>query len=445
MDSWLKAKAEQLAQTAQQHLTDLEQSASQLTQGVLQHVESSAPSHHKDIEFGAGPLGFRLEGTLVVIVEESQQAGALGVEVGDRLVAVDGYEVPTFEPDDVEGEQRAKKLIKKWMREMPRPATLTFASSVVSHLEDAEASCLQDENINVLEHTQVTNKHSQRYTAKEITPESAVACAKTLNAAPAPVPKAGAEVHECRVDNANDWQHPSLVDAETGQTVNAEHSCTAIDEEGNLQSSSLQSPTRVSQRDMQLDCSQSSANGAGQTAAELLHQRGGKDELCHELDQARRQVERLQSELISEKQQHSAYQKKIQELQKRERVLADEVTRLGQSLLNAGHAATQAALERAAAAEAQVHDLEARSAELESTVKDLTSRTTEAESRASCAEQNVVLLKPQLERYHEVHEAEIDMLQKEHAKRMAEQQEDFEGRLLDIQQQAVQELKQARQ
>jgi len=109
MDTWLKAKAEKLAQTAHQHLTDLEQSASQLTQGVLQHVESSAPFHHKDIEFSAGPLGFHLEGTLVVSVDESQQAGALGVEVGDRLVAVDGYEVPNFEPDDVEGEQRAKK------------------------------------------------------------------------------------------------------------------------------------------------------------------------------------------------------------------------------------------------------------------------------------------------------------------------------------------------
>mmetsp|Transcript_124550 Transcript_124550/g.248469 ORF Transcript_124550/g.248469 Transcript_124550/m.248469 type:complete len:630 (+) Transcript_124550:159-2048(+) len=442
MDTWLKAKAEKLAQTAQQHLTDLEQSASQLTQGVLQHVESSVPSHHKEIEFGAGPLGFRLEGTLVVYVDDSQQACSLGVEVGDRLVAVDGYDVPNFGPDDLEGEQRAKKLIKKWMREMPRPATLTFASSVLSHVEDAEESCLPDQDTKILVQAQGTDEHAQRCAIADNASQSAVACAKTINAVPTPASYPEAEVHERSVDDTDEVQHVNLGD-ETAQTVPAEATSNAIDHhEGNLQSSGAQSPTKLSQRDMQLDSSQFVADVADQTAAELPRQLEGKSARCRELDQARHQIEQLQGELMSERRQ---YQKKISELQKRERVLADEVTRLSQSLLNAGHAATQAALERAAAAEVQVHELEAHSAELHTMVKDLTCRATEAETRASCAEQDVVVMKPQLERYHEVHEAEIDMLQKEHAKQLVAQQGEFEARLLDIQQQAAQELERATQ
>jgi len=445
MDTWLKAKAEKLAQTAQQHLNDLEQSASQLTQGVLQHVESSAPSHHKDIEFGAGPLGFRLEGTLVVTVDEGQQASTMGVEVGDRLVAVDGYEVPNFCPDDVEGEQRAKKLIKKWMREMPRPATLTFASSVLSHLEGVEESCLPNEDMNMTQHAQVTDAHAQRHTTAESQTENETVCAKTFSAVA--VSTAGAEVHESREEDADDCQRIDLVDAHTGQAVTGEHSFNAVDHhEGKAQSSGVRSPPKgVSQRDTHLDWPQSSADGAEQQAAELPHGMEGQEAVGRELDQARHQVEQLQRELLSERRQQSASQKKILELQKRERVLADEVTRLGQSLLNAGHAAMQTALDKAAAAEAQVRELEARSADLENTVKELTARATEAESRASCAEQDVVVLKPQLERYHEVHEAEIDMLQKEHAKQLASQQGDFEGRLLDVQQQAAQDLDKARQ
>lgn len=60
----------------------------------------------------------------MVSVQPSSQAERLGVEIGDRLVKIDGYEVPRYETDFEE--QRARKVISKWLKEMPRPAILTF-------------------------------------------------------------------------------------------------------------------------------------------------------------------------------------------------------------------------------------------------------------------------------------------------------------------------------
>eukprot|EP00927_Polykrikos_kofoidii_P044791 TRINITY_DN38675_c0_g1_i1.p1 TRINITY_DN38675_c0_g1~~TRINITY_DN38675_c0_g1_i1.p1 ORF type:complete len:585 (+),score=131.49 TRINITY_DN38675_c0_g1_i1:103-1857(+) len=121
MDSWLKAKAEELARVAQSQVDELQQSASKL-------VSTSARGQRKALEFGEGPLGFTLEGTLVVSVEAGSQASELGVEVGDRLLQIDGYNVPISPPGDVAGEQRANKVIQKWLRKMPRPGELSFAS-----------------------------------------------------------------------------------------------------------------------------------------------------------------------------------------------------------------------------------------------------------------------------------------------------------------------------
>ncbi|CAE7191533.1 unnamed protein product [Symbiodinium natans] len=120
METWLKSKADQLAQAAQDHVSAVQQSASKL----VAFDAARASEDLKDLEFRDGPLGFTLEGSLVVAVQPSTQAERLGVEIGDRLVKIDGYEVPRYETDFEE--QRARKVIAKWLKEMPRPAILTF-------------------------------------------------------------------------------------------------------------------------------------------------------------------------------------------------------------------------------------------------------------------------------------------------------------------------------
>ncbi|CAJ1381014.1 unnamed protein product [Effrenium voratum] len=124
MDTWIKSKADQFAQAAHQHVSAVHQSASKLAEGVLDSVGGAPDDFRKDLEFREGPLGFTLEGDLVVAVAADSQAAQLGVEIGDRLVKVDGYEVPSYESGFEE--QRARALIAKWLKEMPRPGILTF-------------------------------------------------------------------------------------------------------------------------------------------------------------------------------------------------------------------------------------------------------------------------------------------------------------------------------
>ncbi|CAK0861356.1 unnamed protein product [Prorocentrum cordatum] len=84
----------------------------------------------KDLDFAEGPLGFDLRGTVVSLVEPESQAALLGVGIGDVLVAVAGREIPSPPPSDSaeEGENRVKRLIKRWIKEKPRPVRLSFKS-----------------------------------------------------------------------------------------------------------------------------------------------------------------------------------------------------------------------------------------------------------------------------------------------------------------------------
>lgn len=91
----------------------------------MQKVTHREDDDRRDLEFRDGPLGFTLEGNLVVAVQPNSQAERLGVAIGDRLVRVDGYEVPDVESGGFE-EQRARALITKWLKDMPRPGVLTF-------------------------------------------------------------------------------------------------------------------------------------------------------------------------------------------------------------------------------------------------------------------------------------------------------------------------------
>jgi len=127
MDSWLKA-AGKLGDQVQKHATGLHKNASLLAEGVLQAVDVTASGDVRELVFEEGFLGFVLDGLQVASVDPDGQAAKLGLQVGDRLAKVAGYEVPVqAPPGDEAGERRNAALVKKWLKEMPRPGGVHFS------------------------------------------------------------------------------------------------------------------------------------------------------------------------------------------------------------------------------------------------------------------------------------------------------------------------------
>eukprot|EP00930_Biecheleria_cincta_P071557 TRINITY_DN59047_c0_g1_i1.p1 TRINITY_DN59047_c0_g1~~TRINITY_DN59047_c0_g1_i1.p1 ORF type:complete len:547 (-),score=125.65 TRINITY_DN59047_c0_g1_i1:250-1839(-) len=132
--SWFSKKAEELAQAAQLQVKELQESASKFSPADLAALAerqasqfiSTQDKSRKDLKFLDGPLGFSLDCGIVTDLEPGLQAALLGVEVGDRLVAVDGFEVPRCKDSDVAGQDKNNRKIRKWLKEMPRPGRLLF-------------------------------------------------------------------------------------------------------------------------------------------------------------------------------------------------------------------------------------------------------------------------------------------------------------------------------
>lgn len=145
MNSWLKAAAN-LGDQVQKHATGLQQNASLLAEGVLQAVDATASGDVRELTFDAGPLGFVLDGMQVASVDPDGQAAKLGLQVGDRLAKVAGYEVPVQAAlGDEAGERRNAALVKRWLKEMPRPGGLHFFMSrpeVVGRTSEADSDVI---------------------------------------------------------------------------------------------------------------------------------------------------------------------------------------------------------------------------------------------------------------------------------------------------------------
>jgi len=138
MASWLgqlthaaQAAAQEAAKKAQDIASDLQQNAPALSQLFDELPGDEGVGATFDYFFEDGGLGFELEGARVVAIEPDGQAATLGVQLGDRLLAVAGETLPEppSECPAAEGELKLKRLIRKKIREQPRPVRLTFISA----------------------------------------------------------------------------------------------------------------------------------------------------------------------------------------------------------------------------------------------------------------------------------------------------------------------------
>lgn len=120
-------------------------------QTLLQRYDGTSA---RDVEFEDGTLGFQMEGSYVVFVEPESQACRLGIQVGDMLTRVAGYDVPCSKKGNFELEKRANKLIRidpfllssrKWIKEAPRPVRLTFKPAELLNEADTAAELVGDE------------------------------------------------------------------------------------------------------------------------------------------------------------------------------------------------------------------------------------------------------------------------------------------------------------
>eukprot|EP00927_Polykrikos_kofoidii_P059403 TRINITY_DN54561_c0_g1_i1.p1 TRINITY_DN54561_c0_g1~~TRINITY_DN54561_c0_g1_i1.p1 ORF type:complete len:701 (-),score=156.40 TRINITY_DN54561_c0_g1_i1:176-2278(-) len=118
MTSWLKAAA-QVADSVQKHAEKIQDSAFQMVEGA-----GLISADYHDVTFDSGALGFGIEGLTVSSVDRGGQAERFGVQVGDVISAVDGFQVPKIE--DGTDPKTVARTVGKWIKEMPRPGTVTF-------------------------------------------------------------------------------------------------------------------------------------------------------------------------------------------------------------------------------------------------------------------------------------------------------------------------------
>ena len=71
-------------------------------------------------------FSFSFSSYLCLVKDPILNRGCQATQVGDELVAVEGYDVPEW-PTSEDGQKRFKVQLTKWLREAPRPMRLTFA------------------------------------------------------------------------------------------------------------------------------------------------------------------------------------------------------------------------------------------------------------------------------------------------------------------------------
>merc|ERR1719482_474351 len=346
MDKWLGSGAKLLDSSKLQNLFEAPTDAPVVSE-----------DGKKELRFGQGPLGFEIDCMHVASVTKDSQAARVGVEVGDRLLKVDGRSVPEYEPDDIEGERLAHDRVTKWLEDMPRPAFLTFES--------------RQEPDNTL----------------------AASGAEDADVCPSPAISEGPAPSSGAVDPENDF-------------IDSIH-----------QFNSTAGPVAsVLASDQQYPITQSDENQAGSAAAaeEIKRLQGLNSQLSEELKEQQRKFSSLWKQLATlkaENKQILSVQSRAQQesdealetAEKREQALKEE---LAQTRL-----AADAANRAAAESSARMVDAAAEGAQQECAIK-----VTAAEKRAEAAESEVESLRRQLAGYDAEHETELRLLREKQEK-----------------------------
>lgn len=397
MDTWFKSKAEELAQAAQQQIGELQQKASKLSQDVLQDIEGENLSGNKDISFGDGPFGFHLEGTIVVSVQDGSQAAAGGVEIGDRLLDIAGYDVPTCKPGDLDGEERVNKLIKKWLKEMPRPGRLTFAvprpsgSTFEPSGAEVDASgsiapgSIADAGIDsVQEHADIGDNVCSRETA--LANPSAIGTVvgeQLLISQGIAVPADIASDASCSGIQDEDSQRLVAELQEAKRSI-TQLRCT-LDIERRKSATILEELGTARSRNKELLLAATSREADNDSTIEAA------DSRQRNLEQ---EAQRLRQSLAD-----------ADVSKDRERGLNAQLTRL-RGDLEAAHGSATAAQEQLASARTEC-------ARLTNDLEGMTTRSNAAEARATAVEKQVDVLNRELQGFRNAHDAELELLGEE--------------------------------
>lgn len=392
MDSFLKAAQKQaalLGEELQKHADNIQQNASLLGEPLF-----GASAGRSEYTFQDGPLGFVLDGTVVATVTPGGQAERHGVQVGDRLVCVDGYAVPLpRSATDVAGEKRARALAKQWLEDMPRPSSLIFRSVAPEGTAGEEGDGV-DGIAESLEASSLLASDEVPAAAPVRTAAAAPRAAQSAAGAQgAPGPSSGA---------------PATASAAPGQAATvAEERVRA--ELGRVREALRRSETELYVAREQIRGLEADIEEVRQDRRSLLHVVAESDEgVGTAQSQLEVQARRLQDQLNGKRAEAEAAHREISEVQarlassrseceglraalvqseeaqgaderERERVLGDEISRLHGAL-------TTTELESKALLRAAGAAAEARVAELEEGLAHKAREAREAASRAGAAE-----------------------------------------------------------
>mmetsp|Transcript_57781 Transcript_57781/g.161211 ORF Transcript_57781/g.161211 Transcript_57781/m.161211 type:complete len:656 (-) Transcript_57781:77-2044(-) len=387
MDTWLKAaqkKAAEVQAEVQKRADELQQNASLLAQQTSLLAQSDG---HRELTFQDGPLGFELDGAIVMFVAKDSQAAELGVQVGDRLVEVAGYAVPKpRSATDTAGERRARKLVKQWLEEMHRPGTLTFVAPEAVGAPGTEAA--------------------------ELPPETSAAAGdcdfSPLDNSDANVAGSGPEAEQLVDVNAEEKLERARVEL---QRLRAE---LKVEKE---QVSGLRAELRIAQvAQEQIRGLETELDEARAECQELRHLAVQHDEgVGTSQSRLEVQVRNLQQQLASKRSEHEAMRKQVVDLhaklamssaqcedlrhalahneevareasEGRERVLEDEIARIRRELMAKeveNQANSKAAEQMVAGAEERIGDLDAALAQKSKELKELVAQAAAEKDVAS--------------------------------------------------------------
>ena len=380
----------------QKHATALADNMEGFEKAYLEDVHKRAgPLAAREFEFDEGPFGFSMDGATISYIEPGGQAEALGLRVGDGLLEVAGQEVPPPPPPgDVEAEKQARQTLKKWLKDLPRPGTLTFGvPEPDAPAQPAGAASAHEAGAGALSLADVE---------RQARAAEASAAAESRRAE-----GLGAELQIVLEQNRQLESELEQLRAWGGEASGSRHHAVESDE--SVGTAQERSQVQLKALQEQLLRSRSESEAARRKVGELQGQLAAADRRCQELSQASLQSEEYASEALNE----------------REGVLNMEVQRL-RGALGAQQADSLAA---AKAAEQRSTRLEEDASDLRREAARRARELVACEDRAVAAEGQVAALTRQAASLRDEHAAEVSRLRAQHTEAVLAMQQQQEQEL----------------